>query len=570
MAGRVENSVEYFEPYVQFTEFVSNGEWDKAKECLKLKDLDLHRAVRAIDPRYDYGRTAMHVAAWKGHVNIVKELMMLMTHKDLKMGDARGNTALHVAAGNGQLQTVKELVLLMGEKIYNDGDTALHVAVQWEEVDVVKGLVSLMRQTDLKIKNNNGDTALHLAVKKRNVAMMKYLAALIGEVRGPDGDTALHRAVKLEDAKVVKELVVLMKEEDLAIENDEGYTALHLAVKKGIVPVVKEFMTKELKEREFHSDIQFTTYVTKGEWDNAKEYLTKLDEPCNAITIVDPRDGYGNTALHVAAAREGHAHIVKELISLLKVRQEIQEWQTIEDIAAFGSAINLGVTEEVVRKKAKNMVEQYDKLLTSILEVQNAYGATAVHIAVANGNLDTVKELVPLMRKEGLEIQDAYGFTALLRASIGLELKAAKDGCNALHLAVVKGHMNIAREVMPFMRKEALEEKDGADFTALGCALAVRKDEDVMEIAKYMAENNDKVFGGKVPPLNWIPVVKAVHMNRWHLCRFLYPLTPLEYLMPVHGQDGASLIHNCFRAKELGKSFKENSFQLEYLVMVPP
>nr|XP_011464605.1 PREDICTED: serine/threonine-protein phosphatase 6 regulatory ankyrin repeat subunit C-like [Fragaria vesca subsp. vesca] len=394
----------------------------------------------------------MHVAAWKGHVNIVKELMMLMTHKDLKMGDARGNTALHVAAGNGQLQTVKELVLLMGEKIYNDGDTALHVAVQWEEVDVVKGLVSLMRQTDLKIKNNNGDTALHLAVKKRNVAMMKYLAALIGEVRGPDGDTALHRAVKLEDAKVVKELVVLMKEEDLAIENDEGYTALHLAVKKGIVPVVKEFMTKELKEREFHSDIQFTTYVTKGEWDNAKEYLTKLDEPCNAITIVDPRDGYGNTALHVAAAREGHAHIVKELISLLKVRQEIQEWQTIEDIAAFGSAINLGVTEEVVRKKAKNMVEQYDKLLTSILEVQNAYGATAVHIAVANGNLDTVKELVPLMRKEGLEIQDAYGFTALLRASIG--------------------NLDIVKELVPIMRKEGLEIQNYEGRTALLNAVA--------------------------------------------------------------------------------------------------
>ncbi|KAL6184694.1 hypothetical protein ACLB2K_046094 [Fragaria x ananassa] len=265
MAGRVENSVEYFEPYVQFTEFVSNG------ESYGTRQRNLHRAVRAIDPRYDYGRTAMHVAAWKGHVNIVKELMMLMTHEDLKMGDARGNTALHVAVGNGQLQIVKELVLLMGEKINNDGDTALHVAVQWEEVDVVKGLVSLMRQTDLKIKNNNGDTALHLAVKKRNVAMMKYLAALIGEVRGPDGDTALHRAVKLEDAKVVKELVVLMKEEDLAIENDEGYTALHLAVKKGIVPVVKEFMTKELKEREFDSDIQFTTYVTKGEWDNAKE-----------------------------------------------------------------------------------------------------------------------------------------------------------------------------------------------------------------------------------------------------------------------------------------------------------
>ncbi|KAL6184697.1 hypothetical protein ACLB2K_046097 [Fragaria x ananassa] len=243
--GRVENSAENFKPYIPFTKFVSEGDWDKANECLKLKGLDLHNAVRAIDPRDKYGDTAVHVAARQGHLNIVKELMLLMTHEDLKMGNARGDTALHVAAAFGQLQTVKELVSLMGEKRNNDGDTALHLAVQQEKVDVVKELVSFMRQTDLNIKNNNGDTALHLAVKKRNVTIMKYLAALIGGVRGADGDIVLHIAVKMEAAKVVKELVVLMKEEDLAIKNDEGYTALHLAIKKGIVPVVKEFMTKE-------------------------------------------------------------------------------------------------------------------------------------------------------------------------------------------------------------------------------------------------------------------------------------------------------------------------------------
>ncbi|KAL6179427.1 hypothetical protein ACLB2K_050942 [Fragaria x ananassa] len=567
LGGRVENSAEYFKPYVQFTEFVSEGDWDKAKECLKLKNLDLHSAVRAIDPRDKFGDTAVHVAARKGHVNIVKELMLLMTHEDLKMENARGATALHVAAANGQLQTVKELVLLMGEKRNNEGDTALHLAVQREKVDVVKELVSFMRQTDLNIKNNNGDTALHLAVKKRNVAMMKYLAALIGEVRGPDGDTALHLAVKLGAAKVVKELVALMKEEDLAIKNDEGYTALHLAVKRGIVPVVKELMTKE-KERDFDSHIQFTSYITEGEWDNAKECLTKLDDPCDAITIVDPRNGYGDTALHLAA-KGGHVLIAKELISLLKVRQEIQEYlQTIEDIAAFGSGINLGVTDEVVRKKAKYMVEQYEKLLTSSLEVQNTQGSTALHIAASNGNLDIVKELMPLMRKEGLEIQDAAGFTALLNAvekgnieivkellpvmrQEGLELKTDKHGYNALHLAIMNGHMNIAKAVMPFMRKEALEEKDGAGYTALGCALDVGRDGDVMEIAKYMAENNTRVFGVRVPPSSWIPVIRALDKSRWDLCCRLYPLTPLEYLMPEHGTDGVQLIVDCFRAKKL-------------------
>ncbi|XP_062028348.1 uncharacterized protein LOC133744224 [Rosa rugosa] len=566
LAGHVENSAENFEPYVPFTEFVSEGDWDKAKECLKLKELDLHSAIRAIDPRDGFGNTAIHVAARNGHVNIVKELVLLMTHEDLKMKNAKGSTALHLAARNGHLHTVKELVLLMGEELNSIGNTALHSAVLGEKVDIVKELVRFMRQKDLKRKNNNGDTALHLAVKKGNVPIVKDLAALVGEVRGPDGDTALHIAVKMGATKIVKELVSLMRREDLSIKNDEGYTAFHLAVKKGNVPTVKEFMTKE-KERNFNSYTQFITYVANGDWDNAKEYLK--DDPCDAITIVDPRDGYGNTALHVAA-RKGHVHIVKEWISLLKVRKENLQLKTVEDFATFGSSINLGVTEEVLMERAKYMVEQYEKTPTTILDVQNAQGSTALHIAVSKGNLDIVRELVPLMREEDLEIKDVKGCTALHNAvkkgyidivkelvpkmrHEGVELKI-DEGYNALHLAVMWGHMNIAKEVMPFMRKEALEEKDGGGYTALGRALDELKDKDVMEIAKYMAENNNKVFGIKVAPLNWIPVVDCFCKGKSHLCPYLYSVTPLEYLMPERGPDGAYLIIRCFRVKQFGKS----------------
>ncbi|KAM5575594.1 hypothetical protein ABKV19_014512, partial [Rosa sericea] len=560
LIGHVENSAENFEPYIPFTEFVSEGDWDEAKECLKLKELDLHSAVRAIDPRDEYGDTAIHVAASKGHVNIVKDLVLLMTQEDLKMKNAKGDTALHAAAWNGQLRIVKELVPLMGEEINSDGDTALHLAAYYGKVDIVKELVRFMRQKDLKIKNSNGYTALHLAVKEGNVPIVKDLAALVGEVRGPDGDTALHIAVKMGATKVVKELV-LLRREDLAIKNDEGYTAFHLAVKMGNVPTVKEFITKE-KERNFDSYTQFITYVANGDWDNAKGCLN--DDPCDAITIVDPRDRYGDTALHVAA-RKGHVHIVKESISLLKVRKENLQLKTVEDFATFGSGINLGVTEEVLMERAKYMVEQYEKTRTTILDVQNAQGSTALHIAVSEGNLDIVRELVPLMTEEDLEIKDVEGFTALHNAvekgyidivkelvpmmrQEGLELKTVK-GNNALHLAVMMGHMNIAKEVMPFMRKEALEEKDGEGYTALGCALDGRKDEDVMEIAKYMAENNNKVFGISVPPKNWIPVVDCFVKGKSHLCPYLYSVTPLEYLTPERGDDGAYLIIRCFERR---------------------
>ncbi|KAK9930428.1 hypothetical protein M0R45_027465 [Rubus argutus] len=563
LTGHVENSAENFKPYIPFNRFVREGDWDKAKECVRLGELDLYSAIRAIDPRDGFGDMALHVAAMNGHVHIVKELVVLMTQEELKKKNAGGATAIHLAAWNGKVHTVKELVLLMGEEKDSYGHTALHLAVQKENVDTVKVMVLSMRQEDLKIKNNNGYTALHLAVNKGNVPIVKELGPLMGEVRNGDGDTALHIAVKKEQLEIVKELVLLMRREDLAIKNNEGYTALHLAVNKGNVPIVKQFVTKKEGEDDFDRYIPFTTCVINGDWDKAKECLSQLDDPYDAITRVDPRDGSVGTALH-AAANQGHAHIVKELV---KVRQEGLELKTAQDFTAFGSGINLGVSEQFVMERAKYMAEQHEKMLSSVLDVQNAKGFTALHVAVLKGNVHIVIELVSLMRKEGLEIKDGHGNTALNIAVLkghvdivkelvqsmrveGLEVKNNK-GANALHLAVMNGHMHIVKELMPFMRKEALEEKDGEGYTALGCALDVRKDEDVKEMAKYMAENNNKVFGIPTPPSNWIPVITAYGRDSWDLCLYLYPLTPLEFLIPEHGRHGAQLIINCLRAKEL-------------------
>ncbi|KAK9939557.1 hypothetical protein M0R45_016249 [Rubus argutus] len=177
---------------------------------------------------------------------------------------------------------------------------------------------------------------------KGNVPIVKHLVVLMGEVRDNDGDTALHIAVKKEQLDIVKELVLLMRHEDLLIKNEQGYTALHLAINKGNVPFVKELVTKEKGQDDFDRYIPFTSCVIKGDWNKAKECLGQLDDPYEAITRVDPRDGLGDTALH-AAAREGHAHIVKELVLLLKVRQEKDlKLKTAQDFTTFGSGIHQG------------------------------------------------------------------------------------------------------------------------------------------------------------------------------------------------------------------------------------
>ncbi|XP_024169645.1 uncharacterized protein LOC112176061 isoform X2 [Rosa chinensis] len=460
--GYDENNADHLVRFKLFIESVSSGDWDKAKKCLG--EVDMRSVVlRAVRGRH--GVIALHVAAMEGHAHIVKELVQLMTQEDLKTKTAHGHTALHAAAWMGHVHVVKELpVPLMGELKDSDGDTALHIAVQEGKVDIVKELVLLIRQEDLKIKN------------------------------------------------------------------DAGYTALHLAVNKGNVPMVKGFMRKEKDENNIGKDdfkhyISFITYVTNGDWDQANEYLKELDNPCGAVTAVDPRNNYRDTALHVAALK-GHVDVTKGLVLLLKMRQEDLELKTAEDFTTFGSGITLGVSEEFLMEKAKYMVGQYEKTLGSCLEIQNAEGFTALHLAVLRGYRDIVKELVPLMRKEGLEIRDACGRTTL-------------------DIAILLRHVDFAKELVQSMRPEALEEKDGQGFTALNQAIQCLNDGDVQEMAKYMAEKNVKVFGISSAPHDDIPVVDALRRNKWKSARYMYSVTPLEAL---EGPNGSLLICLCLNA----------------------
>ncbi|XP_004301930.1 PREDICTED: alpha-latrotoxin-Lh1a-like [Fragaria vesca subsp. vesca] len=571
MQGFDENNSDHLERYKSFVRYVESGDWDKAKKCLREIDVRSVLEVRAIDGRN--GTTALHVAAMEGHARIVKDLVHLMTQEDLKTKTDSGHTALHLAAQQGHVHVVKELpVQLMGEVQDKGGHTALHYAVHAGKVDVVKELLLLMRQDDfLQIKNKDGDTALHIAVQKGNV-------------------------------DIVKELVLLMRQEDLKTKNDAGYTALHLAVSKGNVPMVKPFVIKEkgeanIGEDEFERYIPFTTYVTTGDRDKAKGCLKELDDPCGAVTVVDPRDDLRETALHVAA-RRGHVDVIKELLLLLKRREEDHlELKTAEDFTIFGSGISLGVSEEFLMARAKYMVEQYEKTLGSILEIQNYNGSTPLHVAVIEGHAHIVKELVHFMRKEGLEKQNHYGESPLHVAVIkenvlivkelvqfmrkeGLEIQN-RYGESPLHVAVIKQNVRIVKELVPWMRRdgmeikdsggsyalhravrnrhvqivkeltlcmipEALEIKDGQGYTALGRALNVGRDRDAMEMARYMAERNHKVVGIPGPfDDDDIPVVSALRGGLWKSARYLYSITPPEVL---HGSNGSQFICYCLNS----------------------
>ena len=109
--------------YKPLFEAVDNGDWRTTKAFL---DYD-HNAVRAlISPTKE---TALHVAILAGHVHIVKELVKLMTQKDLELISGLGETALTTAAISG--------ITEMAETIVNKHAGAVSVGNEHGQIPVI-------------------------------------------------------------------------------------------------------------------------------------------------------------------------------------------------------------------------------------------------------------------------------------------------------------------------------------------------------------------------------------------------------------------------------------------------
>ena len=75
-----------------------------------------------------YGRTALHLASHRGHLDIAE--LLVSSGADMTIAAMDGRTALHLASSHGHLDIVR-LLLTEGADITiaaNDGRTALHLA----------------------------------------------------------------------------------------------------------------------------------------------------------------------------------------------------------------------------------------------------------------------------------------------------------------------------------------------------------------------------------------------------------------------------------------------------------
>ncbi|WJX10337.1 hypothetical protein P8452_01074 [Trifolium repens] len=184
----------------------------------------------------DAGETLLYIAAENGAKDLFCFLLSFCDLEILKIRSKSDMNAFHVAAKRGHLEIVREILSIWPEacKLCDSSSTSpLYLAAVQDHLDVVNAILDV-DVSSMMIVRKNGKTALHNAARYGILRIVKALIerdSAIVCIKDRKGQTALHMAVKGQSTSVVEE--ILQADPMVLNERDKkGNTALHMATRK--------------------------------------------------------------------------------------------------------------------------------------------------------------------------------------------------------------------------------------------------------------------------------------------------------------------------------------------------
>ncbi|XP_059649702.1 ankyrin repeat-containing protein At2g01680-like isoform X1 [Cornus florida] len=231
-----------FITHQSFLSTVRSGDLESVKTIIENEGDDQASVSALMVLQNDEGKTALHLAAENNFQEIFSYLLKFCDLQSLMIRSKSDMDPFHVAAQKGHLGIVKELLGLWPElcRSCNSSNTSpLYSAAMQDHLDVVNAILDA-DASSIKIVRKNGKTSLHMTARHGYLQVVKALIERdpgIVPIKDKKGQTALHMAVKGKDTSVVEEIL----HADCSILNErdkKGNTALHMATRKGRSQIV--------------------------------------------------------------------------------------------------------------------------------------------------------------------------------------------------------------------------------------------------------------------------------------------------------------------------------------------
>ena len=269
-----------------------------------------------VDIRNEGNETPLHLACYKGHLNVVKTLVehgadlsvrnwqktplvqiaTIGGHKNVikaltnqfgcNLNDTgfQGVNVLHVACKFGHVELAKILITEFGLDpmcVDDDEHTPLHYAALDGHLSIVRMLV-LQHNTNLNARDNENDSPLHLAARHGHTNVVR---AFINDFncnrcdKGFEGRTILHIACEYGHIELAEALIIDFGLDPMCMDDDKN-TPLHCAAWGGHLSIVKLLASQHNADlnacnNQNSSPLQLAAW--KGHTDAVKAMINELN-----------------------------------------------------------------------------------------------------------------------------------------------------------------------------------------------------------------------------------------------------------------------------------------------------
>ncbi|KAL8612705.1 hypothetical protein ACOMHN_025356 [Nucella lapillus] len=254
------------------------------------------------------GQRPLHVAAVKGHLDIVQ--FLIKEHADLDATDCHGDTALHCAVQQNHPQIVEALLQAgADDSILNESHMApLHIASDKNFVEIVE-VMAKHPDIDLNIGGAFGMTPLHYCSFKDSAECAKIILKKGGTpcMRCNLGYFAIHVAAKSAAARTLEVLIQLGSENGydratmLAFKDKENNMPLHAAVNGGNIKAVEVCLRAGAPVNAQQDDNSTPVHFAAAQGNLAMIQLMFSQQADNFVTALKATDTMDMTPLHRAA-----------------------------------------------------------------------------------------------------------------------------------------------------------------------------------------------------------------------------------------------------------------------------